>query len=345
MPAPDQPKSESAVPRPAANASPLPSGTVGIARTVPKPSIPDHELLSLIGEGAGGQVWLGRNCLGTYRAVKILKLSSVRDRRVLQRELEGLTKFEPISRQHEGLVDILQIGSDEAQDIFYYVMELADDVKTGPMIDPERYVPRTLAHEIGRHQRLPISECIRLAAALASALGYLHRQGLIHRDVKPSNIIFVNGGPKLADIGLVTQMAQDKSYVGTDGFIPPEGPGTARADIYSLGKVLYEISTGLDRNRYPELPEDLGDMAEDRDLVRFTKIVLQACRRRPSQRFRTAEQLMSAILRFEFDSGAVRKERKFQAGAKVVGLIGALVSAGVVIALVRQLIRLLNAGG
>ena len=58
--------------------------------------------------------------------------------------------------------------------------------------------------------------------------------GLIHRDIKPSNIIFVNGIPKLADIGLVAEQSEAKSFVGTEGFIPPEGPGTPRADIYSL---------------------------------------------------------------------------------------------------------------
>ena len=61
----------------------------------------------------------------------------------------------------------------------------------------------------------------------------------------------MNGAPKLADIGLVTEAAGVQSQTGTQGFIPPEGSGTIRADIYSLGKVLYEISTGLDRNEYP----------------------------------------------------------------------------------------------
>lgn len=85
---------------------------------------------------------------------------------------------------------------------------------------------------------------MRLGAAIASALGYLHRHGLIHRDIKPSNIIFVNGFPKLADIGLMIGMAEEKSYVGTEGFIPREGAGTVHADIYSFGKVLYESARG-----------------------------------------------------------------------------------------------------
>src|SRR6202012_2140234 len=136
-----------------------------------------------------------------------------------------------------------------------------------------------------RRCRLPISECVRNGAALASALAFLHQHGLIHRDIKPSNIIFVNGFPKLADIGLVSEISEHRSHIGTEGFIAPEGASRPAADIYSLGKVLYEMSTGKDRNDYPELPADLGDSAEDRDLIRFNKIVLRACRTRPVRRF------------------------------------------------------------
>ena len=64
---------------------------------------------------------------------------------------------------------------------------------------------------------------------------------LIHRDIKPANIIFVQGTPKLADIGLVTTVAEkpnDVSYLGTKGYLSPEGPGTPSSDLYGLGKVL-----------------------------------------------------------------------------------------------------------
>src|SRR6266513_6444339 len=90
----------------------------------PPPSIPDHELLRPIGEGSFGEVWLARSKLGTLRAVKVVYRSTFKDSRPFEREFKGIQKFEPVSRSHEGLVDILQVGGGE--EYFYYVMELAD---------------------------------------------------------------------------------------------------------------------------------------------------------------------------------------------------------------------------
>ena len=70
-------------------------------------------------------MWLARNALGSYRAVKVVYRKDFEDSRPFEREFSGIQKFDPISRSHEGLVDILQAGRQE--DYFYYVMELADD--------------------------------------------------------------------------------------------------------------------------------------------------------------------------------------------------------------------------
>jgi len=74
------------------------------------PTIPDHELIRYIGGGSYGEVWLGRNKLGTLRAVKIVYRRTFEDSRPFEREFHGIQKFEPVSRSHEGLVDILQVG-------------------------------------------------------------------------------------------------------------------------------------------------------------------------------------------------------------------------------------------
>ena len=156
--------------------------------------------------------------------------------RPFEREFDGIQKFEPISHS-ESQVHILHVGRNEVGEYFYYVMELADDAAEPPRVDgaklivdrPEKqrdppsstisasinsqpstincYMPRTLKRELQQHGRLPFEECVRIGLALTNALAHLHKSGLVHRDVKPSNIIFVNSVPKLADIGLVTPRA------------------------------------------------------------------------------------------------------------------------------------------
>src|SRR5581483_259869 len=97
-----------------------------------------------------------------------------------------------------------------------------------------------------------------------------------HRDIKPANIIFVNSAPKLADIGLVALSGQ-RSFVGTEGYTPPEGPGTAEADLYSLGKLLYEISMGKDRLDFPEVNTRVGEFEDKAAALQLNEIVLKAC--------------------------------------------------------------------
>lgn len=220
------------------------------------PKLPELELLERIGSGGYGEVWLCRNALGALRAVKIVRRAEFDDARPYEREFKGIRSFEPISRTHEGFVDILQVGRNEAEGWFYYVMELADPMDA----DSGEYQPRTLASELKRRGALPLDECIQLALSLARGLSELHRHDLVHRDIKPSNIIFVNGAPKLADIGLVASATESRSFVGTEGFIPPEGPGTPQADIYSLGILLYVMATGKHHRDFPEPPANLATL-------------------------------------------------------------------------------------
>src|SRR5262245_39948952 len=197
------------------------------------PFIPDLELLRCIGRGSYGEVWLARNILTTYRAVKIVRRRAFRDDAAFEREFLGLQRFEPVSREHNGFVAILHVGRNRADGFFYYVMELADDDSNGNQIDPARYAPKTLGSELARSGRLSVKHSAQLGWELSEALAELHRRGLVHRDIKPSNIIFVKGRPKLADIGLVAKTGE-KARLGTEGYIPPEGPGTPQADLYSL---------------------------------------------------------------------------------------------------------------
>lgn len=258
--------------------------------------IPEHELLRCIGKGSYGQVWLARSTMGVFRAVKIVLRSAFDSERPFERERSGIQKFEPISRSHEGFIDVLQVGINKELGFFYYIMEVGDDQRSGQKINPADYVPNSLASEIHRRGRISLQECLQLGVALSYALAELHRHELVHRDIKPSNIIFVNGVPKLADIGLVAPTKEAQSYVGTEGFIPPEGPGTPSADVYSLGKVLYEASTGKDRNDFPIMPPEWTQLPEYGGLLELNELLLKACKPNLKDRYGSAWDMHEDLL-------------------------------------------------
>jgi hypothetical protein len=232
--------------------------------------------------------------MGSFRAVKIIRRSTFDDDRPFEREFLGIRNFEPVSRTHVGLVPVLHVGGNLGDGYFYYIMEVADDVQTGREVKPDIYKPRTLASELARRRRLPVEEGIALGRALCSGLGHLHHTGLVHRDIKPSNIIFIGGVPRFADVGLVSSIHGGTSLVGTPGYIPPEGPGTPTADIFSLGKVLYQVAMGLDVGAFPSLPSAQDDPSIPQ-LMRLNPILLKACDNNPARRYQSASELDAAL--------------------------------------------------
>jgi WD40 repeat protein/serine/threonine protein kinase len=346
--------------------------------------VPDHELLRCIGRGAYGAVWLARNVMGTYRAVKLVQREDFGRDRPFTREYEGLVKFEPISRSHPNLMQILHVGRRE--EYFYYVTELADDAsaepsnaelgtrsaeqsetsnaelgtrsvepaspaeaegklasvgcsvqqavepesaedvlrsafRVPPSLDPQLYVPRTLQEDLERRGRQPVRDCVSLATALASALKHLHDHNLVHRDVKPSNVIFVHGVPKLADIGLVTTVGDSRSIVGTEGYLPPEGPGSPQADLYALGKLLYEVSTGMNRSEYPRLPQNLRDLPDAASLLEFNEVLLRACAKDTDRRYQRADDLLADLALLE-RGASIKRLRRLERHHTVLRRIG-----------------------
>ncbi len=315
----------------------------------PPPSIPDHELIRRIGRGSYGEVWLARSALGTWRAVKIVHRAAFDHDRPYEREFEGIRRFEPVSRTHPSQLNVLHVGRNDAAGLFYYVMELADAAERsdgamelrgdGPQVsaqpsDPptlqysSSYSPRTLRSDLYHRGRLPFEECLDIGLALATALDHLHRHGLVHRDIKPANIIFVKGIPKLADIGLVAQAEATLSLVGTEGYLPLEGPGTAQADIFSLGKVLYEMATGRDRQEFPELPTNLIEQppAERAQLAELNEIIVRACHTDLKQRYQTAAELHADLALLK-SGKSVSRMRAVERRLKFVARAGAVVTA------------------
>ena len=288
-----------------------PGAQPGAPQTEPAISIPDHDLVRCVGRGAYGEVWLARDILGNYKAVKVIYKKTFQNDGPFEREFKGIQRFTPISRNHPGWVQILHVGRPQKQDYFYYIMELGDDENSGQTVDPATYCAKNLARELDKRGKLPVQECLELALSLSSALQYLHSQNLIHRDIKPSNIIFVRDQPKFADIGLVTEVGgtnRDVTYVGTQGYIPPEGPGKPQADVFSLGKVIYETSMGRDRDQFPELPTTLVERPDREDLLQLNEVILKACEYDVERRFQTAQELYDALLKVQFDTRHLKKQ-------------------------------------
>src|SRR2546423_5788019 len=153
------------------------------------------------------------------------------------------------------------------------------------------YKPRCLAslRAEAEGRRLPARDCVQIGLTLAEALDFLHRQGFTHRDIKPQNIIFVNGAPKLADVGLVGEFGPsdaEATRVGTPGYMPPspEPPGTPQADIYALGMMLYVISTGRDPALFPDLSTTLLERTGHADFLRLNAIITRSCQPDRAQR-------------------------------------------------------------
>ncbi|MFM2178047.1 MAG: hypothetical protein RL015_2145 [Verrucomicrobiota bacterium] len=268
--------------------------TLRMSPSRPAPEIRDHETLRIIGRGAYGEVWMARSVTGALRAVKVVWREDYDHSESFEREFEALKRFEPISRRHPGLVPVLQVGRSDAQGFYYYVMELADDLEQGRNIQPDAYKPHTLGLEMKRAKWVKAERCLQIGVNVAEGLHYLHENKLIHRDVKPSNLIFIDGACRLADIGLVALLGQ-RSFVGTEGFVAPEGPGSPESDVFSLGMVLYEASTGKDRLDFPDIPScsETGDQLDV--WQRLHRVICMACAPKAKDRYMSAYEMALAL--------------------------------------------------
>ncbi|MDB6059665.1 MAG: serine/threonine protein kinase [Verrucomicrobiales bacterium] len=267
------------------------------------PKIPGYRVVEpAFAQGSYGKVWLARNKKGEWRAVKVVALNKFEnDRGPYDREYEGVTRYQQISDKHRGLLRV-ELVSEKFATHFYYIMELADPVDVGWEKSPANYKPRDLTRVISLapNKRLPAKECRRIAMILSDTLDFIHRAGFTHRDIKPQNIVFVNGQPKLADLGLITGIRtsdQQRTAVGTPGYMPPapELPGTAQADVYALGMVLYVISTGNSPALFPDISSTLLDAEEPTEFLRLNTVVLKACQPDPKERYPSARAMFCAL--------------------------------------------------
>lgn len=276
----------------------------GMVLMEPAPKTPGYELIHPpFGEGAYGKVWLARTQSGEWRALKVIYRAKFDgDSGPYEREFNGVQKYQPVSGRHPGLLRV-DFVSEKQRDYFYYVMELGDALAPGWEKNPSAYRPRDLVSERAQlpKRRLPVKECLRVGIGLTEALDFLHRQGMTHRDIKPQNIIFINGQPKLADLGLITDIRpanEERTLVGTPGYMPPlpERPGTVAADIYALGMVLYVLSTGRPAALFPEVATTLVSVEEPPDFLPLNNVILKACQPAPAERYASAREMGAALV-------------------------------------------------
>ena len=209
-----------------------------------------YELVRELARGGAGVVYLARDeRLGREVALKLLRAGE-------QASPEQLSRFEVEARmaarlRHPGIVAIHEVS--EAEGCPFLVMDLVQG--------------ESLAERLRRDGALPASEAARLAAGVARALAYAHARGVLHRDVKPGNVLLSREGqPHLTDFGLAKEIdgpAQGPTVtgqvMGTPSYMPPEqasgqpGRVDARSDVYGLGATLYDLLLG----RPPYLGRDV----------------------------------------------------------------------------------------
>lgn len=198
-------------------------------------TIGDYRLLSRLGSGAMGAVYLGRSRGGRMVAVKVVRSELADDaefRERFRREVE-------MARSVGGFWTAAVVDSDLDADQPWLATE---------------YVPGPTLHKVvSEHGPLPEHTVRNLAAGLAEALGAIHRAGLVHRDLKPANVLIGPDGPRVIDFGISRAMTANPltgtgMFMGTPGFFSPEqtegeevGPPS---DVFSLGAVLAFAATG-----------------------------------------------------------------------------------------------------
>ena len=200
------------------------------------PEIPGYRILRHVGEGGMARVYLATQLsLERQVALKVLSFEhSVSEEAALrfEREARTIAKLD-----HPNIVGIFDVGRTRAGELYYTMPFLANGDLAG----------RDLRHNPRR--------VVEILSAICDALSYAHGQGVIHRDVKPENILFdQNERPRLADFGIALSQTHDHRVtgqgkaMGSTGYMSPEQARgitlDGRTDLYSLGIVCYELITG-----------------------------------------------------------------------------------------------------
>jgi len=268
-----------------------------------------YRLVSPIARGGMATVWVADDpVLSRQVAVKILRADLAADEGTRTRFRHEAIAAARLS--HPNIVSTYDTGDDDG--IAYIVMELIE----GP----------TLRHLIDEHGGLPVADVIRIGKQVADALDAAHRAGLVHRDVKPANVLVPPAGPvKVTDFGIAKAAGADDltrtgTVMGTARYLAPEQvngrPTDPRTDVYALGLLIYEALCG-----HPpfggdtEIATAMARLTTSAPAVRAERpevsqalddVIHRCLARQPSARFGSAAAVRDALDRARLDpTGAI----------------------------------------
>jgi len=261
-----------------------------------------YQVIGRLGRGGMADVYKGfQPSLDRYVAIKVLHPSMVEEAEFVQRfqrEAKNVARL-----RHPNIIQVFDY--DNQGDTYYMVMEFLD----GPTL-------KAALEEVHRRkEEMPLHVALRIVSDVGAALAYAHEMGVVHRDVKPANIMLDRSGRViLTDFGVAKMLTGTKvtvtgTVLGTPAYMSPEQgmgePGDSRSDIYSLGVVLYELATGrlpydadtplavllkhvhdplpLPRTLNPGLPEEVE------------RIILRSLTKDPGDRYPTVQAMLGDI--------------------------------------------------
>ncbi len=278
-----------------------------------------YVLLEKKGDGGMAVVYKGKDrLLNRYVAIKILKPEFIKDPKFIEnfrRESQAAARL-----SDPNIVSVFDVGRES--NIYFIVMELIEGNSLGDLIKAEA----------------PFSEkrTIEISKQIASGLSAAHKKKIIHRDIKPHNILMTEDGvPKIADFGIAkavngaTIVNKTTTVMGSVHYLSPEqakgGYVDARTDIYSLGIVMYEMLTGkvpFDGENavsvaMMHINSDVPAPSKLNTAVSHTmdEIVMKAAARSPEQRYSSADELIEAL-----DAAESGIERQSEDATKIFGL-------------------------